>query len=69
MKAHSKLTGNPTRFENGVLSQADVLPIFQPLPEEQVRAFALQIDEELSRLEEKYAAFTTAKSMRGSLGR
>jgi hypothetical protein len=69
MNTHSHLHPNAKRFEHGVLAKADVLPIFEPLGEEQVRAFGEQLDANLTQLEEKFAEFVTAKSMRGSLGR
>jgi hypothetical protein len=69
MNAKPKLPGNTSRLENGILTEAEVLAIFEPLAEERVRAFGQQFDEVLARLEERFADFVTKNSVRRGLGR
>ena len=69
MKTNSNFPGHILRPDKGVLPRGEVLAIFEPLTEEKVGMFGQQVDEELARLEERFAHFQTVKSMRRSFGR
>ena len=69
MNAKPHVPENAPRPEPGRPTKTEVLAILQPLSEQEVGAFGLILDAELSRLEERFASFVTHKSVQISFGR
>ena len=70
MNANPHFPAKPSsNSENRVARTLELLEITRPLDQERVILFGVVLDEELKRLEDRFANFVTHRSARGSLGR
>lgn len=69
MNANSHFPADSSHPKNLGTRSEEMLAIARPLAEEQVTGFGVILDEDLKRLEERFASFVTHRSYQRNLGR